>query len=680
MGDHEDGALSTHAVEIFPERLFGLVVQRTGGFVEHQHGGVVDQGPGQGHGLALSRGQPPAPFLHHGVVALGQGGDPLVGPGNAGHLDDPRVVDVLPPAGDVLPDAAVKQHAVLRHHADLLAQPSGGHAEQVEAVDGHHATGRRIQPLQQLDQGRLAGTRRPDHPDQFPGLDGEGDVLQHVGPLLVVAKGHAVEPHLPANRRQHGIAIGGGWLHRCIHDVGQPPQRNPGAGQLLPQLRHALDRRDHATAQHVEGDQLANGKVAVQHQLGTEVEQADGKRLAQQPDELVDEVGQVRACGGALGVLGQAACPVPLARGLHGIGLHRLDADQGLHQEGLVLRGELVAILETVPHPRGHHQGNNEEQRQRQQHDGGQARAEQVHHGQEDDDEDDVHQQGQGGPGEKLAHRLQLANPRHGVSAGSRLEVGQRQLHQVTEQPHAEFHVDAVAGVRHQVGADAAKQHVEQADHHQREDQHVQGGQVVVGEDLVDHQHEDDGRRQGEQLQEHRGQQGLAHDAPVTEQRAQEPAQAERGPAIALAGRPRLGPGEDGPAAGQLAKRPDGQRVQPVMTGSTPLHDAVFHRQQQGVGAVLQRHDGRQRDPAQVAPVQWQQAGAKAAVTQHANQLPTAHAVGRTVAMGQVGHVQPMAMHPRQQGDGLQGAAHRVLAGGVWVLLGLRGMQRPCLR
>jgi len=52
----------------------------------------------------------------------------------------------------------------------------------------------------------------------------------------------------------------------------------------------------------------------------------------------------------------------------------------------------------------------------------------------------------------KLRMFLQFAHPRHRIADAPRLEVGHRQSQQVVEQARAEFHVDAVGGVREQIG------------------------------------------------------------------------------------------------------------------------------------------------------------------------------------------------------------------------------------
>ena len=65
--------------------------------------------------------------------------------------------------------------------------------------------------------------------------------------------------------------------------------------------------------------------------------------------------------------------------------------------------------------------------------------------------------------GEEAADVLQLAHARHRVADAARLEVGQRQLQQVAEQPRAELDVDAAGGVAEDVGAQAVEHALEHA-------------------------------------------------------------------------------------------------------------------------------------------------------------------------------------------------------------------------
>ena len=71
VGDDEGGAASGEAGEGALDGRLGFVVDRGGGFVEHQDGGILEDGAGDRQALALSAGELLAAFTHHGVVPLG---------------------------------------------------------------------------------------------------------------------------------------------------------------------------------------------------------------------------------------------------------------------------------------------------------------------------------------------------------------------------------------------------------------------------------------------------------------------------------------------------------------------------------------------------------------------------------------------------------------------------------
>src|SRR5690606_3959891 len=75
VGDDQGGAAAGDAVELGLDRLFGARVERRGGLVEDQDGGVLEQRAGDGHALLLAAGELEAALAHRAVVALGQGDD-----------------------------------------------------------------------------------------------------------------------------------------------------------------------------------------------------------------------------------------------------------------------------------------------------------------------------------------------------------------------------------------------------------------------------------------------------------------------------------------------------------------------------------------------------------------------------------------------------------------------------
>ena len=92
----------------------------------------------------------------HGVVALRQFQDEVVGAGELGGLDDPLHRHAGIGQGYVVADRAVEQDVLLKHHADLPAQPRRIDQGQIGAVDQDAAGLRHVEPLEQLRQRALA--------------------------------------------------------------------------------------------------------------------------------------------------------------------------------------------------------------------------------------------------------------------------------------------------------------------------------------------------------------------------------------------------------------------------------------------------------------------------------------------------------------------------------------------
>ena len=92
-----------------------------------------------------------------------------------------------------------------------------------------------------------------------------------------------LEGHLAADRRQCRPPGLVGRLGRGVENIAEPRHRKPRLMEILPDLGEAQHRRADPPGQHIEGDQLADRQVAVDDELGAEIEHPGG-------DELVDEL------------------------------------------------------------------------------------------------------------------------------------------------------------------------------------------------------------------------------------------------------------------------------------------------------------------------------------------------------------------------------------------------------
>ena len=97
-----------------------------------------------------------------GLVAVGQGGDEVVGVGHAGGVFHRLVAGLRVAKADVFGDGAGEEEGVLRHQADLAAQRGLGHRAHVDAVDAHRALADLVEARHQVGDGGLAGAGRAD--------------------------------------------------------------------------------------------------------------------------------------------------------------------------------------------------------------------------------------------------------------------------------------------------------------------------------------------------------------------------------------------------------------------------------------------------------------------------------------------------------------------------------------
>jgi hypothetical protein len=106
----------------------------------------------------------------------------------------------------------------------------------------------------------------------------------------------------------------------------------------------------------------------------------------------------------------------------------------------------------------------------------------------------------------------------------------------VAEQARTQLDVDAVGGVREQIGALDAEDGLEQRDRHQTHHQHLQRRQAAVHQHLVDDHLEEQRRDQREELQEERGDEHLAEEASIFVDRPEKPGDAESACDVGQAG------------------------------------------------------------------------------------------------------------------------------------------------
>ena len=107
---------------------------------------------------------------------------------------------------DVVHHGVAEEERILQHDADLLAQAVERHGAHVHTVDRHLPGRHVVEARQQVDQRRLARTRRPDDGDGLSRFGGQVDALEHRLALFVFGAG-VVEDDAPLNlRHRRGVA------------------------------------------------------------------------------------------------------------------------------------------------------------------------------------------------------------------------------------------------------------------------------------------------------------------------------------------------------------------------------------------------------------------------------------------------------------------------------------------
>ena len=243
---------------------------------------------------------------------------------------------VGPPEADVVGDGPVQHPRVLGHQRELVAERAQAQAAQVDPVQLDRAGVGVVEPLQQGEQGRLAGAGGADNADPLAGGHLQVQVAQDRGALGVGEPDPAQGQPVAGRAGRDGVGRLGHDLARVEHledplAAGRAPGQGPGqpgqgpdgpvqAGQVG--QHHQQRPQGHPAAGH-------RGHPQPQHQPAPGGQQQVGDR---RPARLQVHGGQRRP-DGPLAPAGEAAARLPLA----GERLHHPDVAQ--HLGGLAGQG-----------------------------------------------------------------------------------------------------------------------------------------------------------------------------------------------------------------------------------------------------------------------------------------------------------------------------------------------------
>ena len=181
VGDDERGATFEQFFQGLLDRVLGLGIDAAGGFVEHEHFGVVDEHADERQELPLPMRERRTPLTHVLLIPVGQPLDEPVGPDEGGGLFDLLQRHVRVVERQVALDRAGEEEHVLQHEPDVPPEMAQRKIADVDAIDQDLAFLDVVETQQQADDGRLPPARSADDGRALARLDGERDVAQVKG-------------------------------------------------------------------------------------------------------------------------------------------------------------------------------------------------------------------------------------------------------------------------------------------------------------------------------------------------------------------------------------------------------------------------------------------------------------------------------------------------------------------
>ena len=165
--------------------LFGMGVETGCRFIEDQYPRVFKYGTRNGNPLLFTTGQLQPAFTHNGVIPLCQFCDEFGEMGQLCRLFDFVTVCIGFCIGDVVAQGFIKQHRILGHDADGLAQTVLCDFADILVVDKDLSRGDVIETEQQACQRGFSCATGADNGDLLARCNGEADVMQDRSPGVI---------------------------------------------------------------------------------------------------------------------------------------------------------------------------------------------------------------------------------------------------------------------------------------------------------------------------------------------------------------------------------------------------------------------------------------------------------------------------------------------------------------
>mmetsp|Transcript_6267 Transcript_6267/g.9457 ORF Transcript_6267/g.9457 Transcript_6267/m.9457 type:complete len:503 (+) Transcript_6267:362-1870(+) len=296
MGDDDRRPSHHQTVQGLLHQLLVLRVERRRRLVEQQDLGVLEQRARDGDALLLSAGKHDAALSALRVVALGERLDEVVGVGEARGLLNARVRADLGAVHDVVLDRHGEEHRLLRHKADLHAQPLRVVRLDVDAVDHHATLVHVIEARHQRDRRRLARARGPDNGHRLARHHVAAHAVQHLrvrarGVMEVdVVKGHAALDAV--GRDDAAVVVDTGHAVEELEDTARRADRLHELGEDGDERgegEHGLEREEHVR------HEASDGHLVLEDELATIPHRDKDARISGQVGDGGEPAGDPRA-------------------------------------------------------------------------------------------------------------------------------------------------------------------------------------------------------------------------------------------------------------------------------------------------------------------------------------------------------------------------------------------------
>ena len=351
MRGEEDRFSSKLLPQVRDHALFGRGIEGACRLIEKQEvRGLHDQAC-QGDALALSSGEIPPLLAHRGGIAVGKGHDEIMGLGQFCRLDDRRGGGIGITHGDIVHHGSLHEQGLLKDHADLAAQGVEFDLGEVESVDLHLPLHRFVEASDDLEEGTLARSAQTDHGDELAGRYLQGDMLQ-LQLSRCITEIEILAGHATLDPGHRNLIVGVLILAGAVRDIAEAVHRECGLLEVLPRLGESQQGAGHIAGEDTEGDQLAEGKLLIDHHVDADPENGDIVEPADQGAGCRGTGGGDRVPEGGGDRVPVPLEPLPSAARLDVLSLDGLDAGQRLDQMRLGGRVLLGTILELSPDDR----------------------------------------------------------------------------------------------------------------------------------------------------------------------------------------------------------------------------------------------------------------------------------------------------------------------------------------